>query len=143
MASGSTLESMPSKKEEKMQKKEEVQEKNSQGGEKGHKRDPYSGIFGGLILILLGILFLLATMDVLSWADWWAYFLVGLGGIFIIEFIVRSVTPAYRQQHRGKLVVGTVLIMIGGAHILGMVNWWPLILIAIGIIIVFTSLKKS
>jgi len=126
-----------------MEKKEEVQEKNTQSSEKGHKRDPYSGIFGGLILILLGILFLLATMDVISWGDWWAYFLLGLGAIFIIEFIVRSVTPAFRHQHRGKLVVGIVLIIVGGAHILGMVSWWPLILIAVGIIIVFTSLKKT
>ncbi len=126
-----------------MQKREEVQEKNNKGEVKGNKRDPYSGIFGGLILILLGVLFLLATMDVISWADWWAYFLVGLGGIFIIEFIFRSVTAAYRHQHRGKLVVGIVLLIVGGAHILGMVSWWPLILIAIGVIIVFTSLKKS
>jgi cobalamin synthase len=126
-----------------MERKEEVQEKNNQSSAKGHKRDPYSGIFGGLILILLGVLFLLATMDVISWGDWWAYFLVGLGAIFIIEFIVRSVSPAYRRQDKGKLVIGTVLVIIGGAHILGMVSWWPLILIAIGIIIVFTSLKKS
>lgn len=126
-----------------MEKKEEIQEKNNQGSEKEYKRDPYSGIFGGLILILLGVLFLLATMDIVSWGDWWAYFLLGLGAIFIIEFIVRSVTPAYRHQHKGKLVVGTVLLIIGGAHILGMVSWWPLILIAVGIIIVFTSLKKS
>jgi cobalamin synthase len=126
-----------------MQKKEEVQEKNNQSSAKGHKRDPYSGIFGGLILILLGVLFFLATMDVISWGDWWAYFLVGLGAIFIIEFIVRSVTPAYLRQDKGKLVIGTVLVIIGGAHIVGMVSWWPLILIAVGIIIVFTSLKKT
>jgi len=126
-----------------MQKKEEAQEKNNQSSAKGQKRDHYSGIFGGLILILLGVLFLLATMDVISWGDWWAYFLVGLGAIFIIEFIVRSVTPAYLRQDKGKLVIGTVLVIIGGAHILGMVSWWPLILIAVGIIIVFTSLKKK
>ena len=126
-----------------MEKKEKDQEKNNKGSENEHKRDAYSGIFGGLILILLGVLFLLATMDVISWADWWAYFLLGLGAIFIIEFIVRSVTPAYRHQPRGKLVVGTVLLIIGGAHILGMVSWWPLILIAVGIIIIFTSLKKT
>lgn len=126
-----------------MQKNNEAKEKNNQDSERRHKRDPYSGIFGGLILILLGVLFLLSTMDVISWGDWWAYFLLGLGAIFIIEFIVRSVSPAYRHQHRGKLIVGTVLIVIGGAHILGMVSWWPLILIAVGIIIIFTSLKKA
>jgi len=126
-----------------MQKNEEAQDKNNQCCEKGHKRDLYSGITGGLILILLGVLFLLATTDIISWGDWWAYFLIGLGVIFILEVIIRSVATSYRRQDKGKLVVGTVLIIVGGAHILGMVNWWPLILIAVGIIIVFTSLKKT
>lgn len=126
-----------------MQKNDEAQERKNQASERRGKHDPHSGIFGGLILILLGVLFLLATMDVISWGNWWAYLLLGLGAIFIIEFIVRSVTPAYRHSQKGRLIVGTVLIIIGGAHILGMVSWWPLILIAVGIIIIFTSLKKA
>jgi len=123
--------------------KEEVPEKNSKGAKKAHQRDPYSGITGGMILILLGVLFLLATMDIISWGNWWAYFILGLGAIFIVEVIIRSAATSYRRQDKGKLVVGTVLIVVGGAHILGMVGWWPLLLIAIGIIIVFSSLKKT
>jgi cobalamin synthase len=126
-----------------MQKNDQAHERKNKASEGRGKHDPHSGIFGGLILILLGVLFLLATMDVISWGNWWAYLLLGLGAIFIIEFIVRSATPASRQSQKGKLIVGTVLIIIGGAHILGMVSWWPLILIAVGIIIIFTSLKKA
>ena len=49
------------------------------------KQDYPPKITGGLILILLGVLFLFTEMDRISWTDWWAYFLVGLGGIFLLE----------------------------------------------------------
>ena len=126
-----------------MFKNNEAKEKDNKSSEKERKHDPCSGITGGLILVLLGVLFLLSTMDVISWGDWWAYFLLGLGAILILEVIVRSLVPAYRQHHKGKLVAGAVLIIVGGAHIIGMVHWWPLILIAVGIIILFSSLRKA
>jgi len=111
--------------------------------QKKNKHDPISGITGGLILILLGVLFLLSTMDYIPWGDWWAYFLLGLGVIFILEVIIRSSSRSYRQHSKGKLIGGVVLIVIGGANIYGMVNWWPLILIAVGIIIIFSSLRQT
>ena len=100
-----------------------------------------SGLTGGLILILLGVLFLLATLDYISWGDWWAYFLIGLGAILIFEVILRAAASAYRQHVTGKLIGGAVLIIIGMAHIFGMVTWWPLILIAVGLIVVISSLR--
>ncbi len=106
---------------------------NEQPKEGERKYDRYSGLSGGLILILLGILFLLATQHVIHWYDWWAYFLLGLGAIFILDFIIRSVTAHGRPVHNGKLVAGAILMAIGAAHIFGMVSWWPLILIAIGV----------
>lgn len=106
------------------------------------KQDPFSGITGGLVLILLGILLLFATLDYISWGDWWAYFLMGLGAILILDVVIRAKSPTDRQQGTGKLIGGAVLIIIGAAHIFGMVTWWPLILIAIGIILLITSLRK-
>lgn len=111
--------------------------------EKKHKRDPLSGVTGGLILILLGALFLLATLDYIRWSEWWAYFLIGLGAILIIEVIIRSTSPSYRQDITGKLIGGVVLIVIGGAFVFGMSNWWPLILIAVGVGLLFSSLWKA
>jgi hypothetical protein len=97
------------------------------------KDSPYPRLTGGLILILLGVLFLLTEMGRISWADWWAYFLVGLGGIFILEFIISSLTTAHRPTRTGRLIAGLVLAIIGGAHLVGFEEWWPLILIAVGI----------
>lgn len=107
-----------------------------------HKHDPLSGITGGLILILLGTIFLLATLDYIGWGDWWPYFLMGLGAILILEVIIRSTISSYRQDITGKLIGGVVLIVIGGAFQFGMSNWWPLILIAVGVILLFSSLWK-
>jgi hypothetical protein len=102
------------------------------------KDGPYPRLTGGLILILLGVLFLLTQMDRISWADWWAYFLVGLGGIFILEGIIRS----FRQTHHrtGRFIAGLVLIIIGGAHLIGFEEWWPLILIAVGVVVLISPL---
>ncbi len=87
------------------------------------------GVTGGLILILLGVLFLLTQMDRISWADWWAYFLVGLGGILLVTGVAGL---SGRRGIGGRMIAGAVLIVIGGAHLLGLNVWWPYLLIVLG-----------
>jgi len=107
------------------------------------KQDPLSGMTGGLILILLGVLFLLAQQDYISWNIWWAYFLVGLGAIFILESLIRIARSEPSGRYTGKLIGGAVLLVIGASNAFGMVSWWPLILILIGVFLLFSSLKKQ
>ena len=126
-----------------MPEDKESQEKESSSEKKKHKDDPLSGMTGGLILILLGVLFLLANMDYISWGGWWQYFLMGLGVILILEAIIRSASPSYRKDITGKLIGGFVLIFIGGSFVIGWSNWWPLILIAVGAGILLSSLRKA
>lgn len=90
-------------------------------------------VAGGLILILLGVLFLMSEMDRISWSDWWAYFLIGLGAILLIEALLRAVSPDSRRAIGGRLVAGPILIVIGGSHLIGLEHWWPLILIVVGV----------
>lgn len=104
--------------------------------------DRYSGVTGGLILILLGVLFLLSLHHYIHWYDWWAYFVMGLGGILILDFIIRAASASRRGAHTGKLVAGAVLIVIGASHIFGLSTWWPLILIAVGLILLISSVRK-
>lgn len=115
----------------------------AENSKKKDKHDPFSGITGGLVLILLGVLFLLATLDYISWGNWWAYLLMGMGAILILDVVIRAKTLTLRHQGTGKLIAGAVLIVIGTAHIFGRITWWPLILIAIGIILLITSLRKA
>ena len=110
---------------------------------KQSKHDPFAGVTGGLILILLGVLFLLATLNYLSWSIWWAYFLFGLGCILILDALIRILFSDSKQGLSGKFIGGTVLIIIGAANIFGMITWWPIILIAVGVIVLVSSLAKT
>jgi len=110
-------------------------EKEGEGMQEKWRRDPISGLFFGLILILLGVVFFLSAQGWISWGDWWKYFIIGLGFIFLIEVLVRYTKPAYRRPIFGKLIAGIILICVGAAFIGGIGNWWPLILIIVGLAI--------
>jgi len=99
------------------------------------KDDPLAGMTGGLILILLGVLFFLAQENIISWDNWWKYFLIGLGGIFILEALIRISRSEPSRRYAGKL--------IGGASVFGMVSWWPLILIVLGLFLILGSMRKA
>lgn len=107
-----------------------------------NSEEPFPGLTGGLILLLLGILFLMVTLDFLSWRDWWAWFLAGLGLILIVDAAIRSRHPRYRRNVTGKIIAGLVLIIIGASRFFGMVSWWPLILIVLGLYLIFSSFTK-
>lgn len=126
----------------KMRKEKEHPEKKEEGMEEKWHRDPFSAIFTGLIIAMIGLFLFLAAQGYIGWGKWWAYFLLGLGGIFIIEVIVRSVIPEYRKPIFGKLVAGVVLICIGAGNIYGLREWWPLIIIVVGVAILILGLRR-
>lgn len=112
--------------------------------EKGEKSKDWTGpIIGGLILIWLGITFYIAQMNYISWAHWWAYFIFGLGIILIVQAGIRYATPAYKGSAIGSFIGGLVLMIIGLSGIMGVEKWWPLILIAIGIIVIVSGVIAS
>jgi Ca2+/Na+ antiporter len=132
-----------SEKEEKQEKDEKTRhEKNEKSQDEKWRHDPLGRVISGLIVIAVGAMFLLATQDKIAWEDWWAYFLLALGGIFIFEVLIRSIMPAYRRPVFGKLIAGLVLIAIGASNIYGLVSWWPLIIIGVGVIILFGGLFR-
>jgi hypothetical protein len=106
------------------------------------RKDSLSGIIGGLIVILLGILFLLRNMGYLWWTDWWAYFLVGLGVILLIDAFIRSTVPHFRRPVTGRIIGGIILIFIGAGNIYGIADWWPLILVGVGVGIIIGAVLK-
>jgi hypothetical protein len=107
------------------------------------KQDYPPKITGGLILILLGVLFLFTEMDKISWTDWWAYFLVGLGGIFLLEALIRALSAEGRRAVGGRIVAGLILLVIGGSQLIGFEEWWPLVLIAVGAGVLISALFKK
>jgi len=130
-------------KEEKQEKDEKARdEKDEKSQEEKWRRDPLGRVIFGLIVIAVGVLFLFASQEKIAWEDWWAYFLVVLGGIFIFEVLIRSIMSAYRRPVFGKLIAGIVLIAVGAFNIYGLVSWWPVIIIGVGVLILFSALFR-
>jgi hypothetical protein len=96
-------------------------------------RSPFHGLFPGLVLILIGVLFL-GSMQ--GWIDrdiWWQYFVIGLGSIFIIRGLVDL--PYSRFCSYWRFIPGAALIAVGLISLLGFTQWWPVVLIAAGALI--------
>jgi hypothetical protein len=92
------------------------------------------GFFWGLLLILLGVLFLASQQGWLTGDDWWHYLFVGLGGVFILDGLAHFFTGS-RHYSFGRFIPGIVLLLVGLAFILELSEWWPAILIGVGIVI--------
>jgi hypothetical protein len=100
-------------------------------------RDPAGRAMGGLVLIWLGVIFFIVQngMFGVTWANMWGAFLMGLGGLLVLQALVRLVLPDYRRGVFGLVIGGMVLIAIGTIPFGGAdwARWWPLALIALGI----------
>lgn len=96
------------------------------------------GVTGGLILVVLGASFLLANQGIITWGHWWQYFLVGLGGVFIIDWLIRLCTGE-RPMFSGKLVAGIILIGVGTMFLIGFPAYWPVILIVVGVAVLLAG----
>jgi uncharacterized ion transporter superfamily protein YfcC len=93
---------------------------------------PWRGIFPGLLLILIGGLFLAVQQSWIPQNTWWEYLLIGLGGIAVITGLVRQYFHDYRYRGAGQFVMGAILITLGALFLLGSGHWWPLVLIVVG-----------
>ncbi len=94
----------------------------------------WSGIGWGILFILAGFLIFADNKGWTPGGVGWLYFAIGLGGIFIIGFLVRYFgNPGHRWGGFGGLVVGIALVYIGIAFLNGFGDWWPLVLVPVGI----------
>jgi hypothetical protein len=100
----------------------------------GWRHGPMHGLFWGLLLILLGVLFFIKYQGNLSDDQWWQYFLIGLGAIFIVDALVHYLRRISYGIY-GRLIAGAILIVVGLSFLNGWDNWWPLVLIAAGVAI--------
>ncbi|MGQ9561354.1 MAG: hypothetical protein ACUVTG_16020 [Candidatus Oleimicrobiaceae bacterium] len=102
-----------------------------------------SGIFGGLMIVWLGVVFLLDRQGLAPGVGWVWYFLLGIGAILLAEVIACQLLPQYRQPSAGRVIAALVLIAIGAWQITGLGEWWPLLLIAVGLVLIVNSLRAG
>lgn len=100
------------------------------------------GLFWGLILVLVGILFLAGQQEWIAWDRWWQYLLIGLGSIFIIDGLAHYFSSPDHHHGIGKFVPGIILLLVGIAFIYGFGTWWPVVLIGIGTVMLIGFLLR-
>jgi hypothetical protein len=93
----------------------------------------------GALVILAGATNIAANF---SWWDGWAVFFAGAGVIVFIEVAVRMLLPEYRKGVAGNLIFGLILLAIGLGGLVGWAWIWPLVLIAIAVVILRGALKR-
>jgi len=100
-------------------------------------------ITGGLIVILVGGLLFLAAyqastgVGLITWSNFWAYMIAGVGAILVLRYLVGVLMPGHGYNHYGGLIWGIILIAIGSLFIVGWsVTLWPLIIVAAGILVI-------
>ena len=121
---------------EKRHEKQEKHEKNEKNekNEKGRGGDLAGALTGGLVLVLLGVLFYLAQTGAapINWGNWIWYFLIGMGCILIVQGVIRSASRGH--VYAGSFIGGIVMIVIGVAFVSSS-NFalWPLLLVVLGV----------
>jgi hypothetical protein len=104
----------------------------------------WSGIGWGLFLILTGILIFSDNRGWVQGGEGWLYFVIGIGALFIIGFIVRFFgSRASRWDVSGDLALGVGMVYIGAAFLYGFSDWWPVVFIPFGIAAIAKGIWRS
>jgi len=98
------------------------------------------GILVGLELLLIGVILFLWARDILSVRETISYFLFGMGAISLLDVLARYAQLAPRRFMWCRLMLAFLWLSTGGAVLGGIGNWWPLILILVGVGILVNAL---
>ena len=102
---------------------------------------------GWAVAFFWGALILVAqntnlTSDI-SWWNGWSVFFTGVGIFALIAVVVRLLVSDYHNPSTWDVIWGLILLGIGLIGIIGTVWVLPLVLIAIGIVILFSALRRN
>jgi hypothetical protein len=104
--------------------------------EKHEEQDEKSAIMGGLVVVWLGLSLILQNAGLLEWTDFGGVFLLGLGLIIIFRGLWAYSQSGVFEHGFGYVVGGGVVSLIGAGIAFDLDEWWPVLLIALGLIIV-------
>jgi hypothetical protein len=90
-------------------------------------------IIGGAIMVWLGITFLLSEMNYISYNMWWPVFATGMGVVLVAKGVLGYRYRYHRSDANGYVIGGAVFLILGLGSFFSFHNWWPMILILIGI----------
>ena len=139
----------PEEKHEKLEKEEEKHEKDEKDEESWDEkihRDPLAAAIWAGILIWAGLVFLasnLGWLDRVEGIDAWGLVFVGAGLLVLLQAALRTLLPEHKRPITGTLILGGILIVIGLGDMIGSGAVWALALIAVGLGLLLSSLRRS
>ena len=116
-------------------------------GEKGEKgeNDRFGPFVGGLIICWLGVLLLLSNQNIIRSSDFGGYFLMGIGAILVVRGLLATQEGGLDSGF-GYMIGGGVMVLIGVGITYNLEDWWAIMLIGLGLVIVlrgFTERGKN
>ncbi len=126
-----------------VRRRDEKGEKNEKDekDEKG-EGDKYGSIIGGLIVTWLGTLLLLQNQNIIRGSDFGGFFLMGIGVILIFRGLLAMQETGSFDQGFGYMIGGGVLALIGAGITYNLREWWAVIFIGVGLVIVLRGLSE-
>ena len=109
-----------------------------------YRTDAHESVGWALIFLLAATLVIIDISGMtngIGWWDGWAVFFLGLGIIVLMGAVVRRIVLGYRVEGFGA-VCGIVLVAIGVDGLLGIEWIWPIVLTAIGVLILVSVFAK-
>jgi hypothetical protein len=104
--------------------------------EKHEVQNEKSAIMGGLVVSWLGLSLLLQNAGLLEWTDFGGVFLLGLGLIIVFRGLWAYSQSGVFEHGFGYIVGGGFVSLIGAGIAFDLDEWWPVLLIALGVMIV-------
>ena len=111
--------------------------------EKNEKHeDRYGAVIGGLVVTWLGVLLLLNNQNMIRGGDFGGYFLMGIGVILFLRGLLSLQETGSTNESFGYFIGGGVLVIIGGGITFNIQDWWAILLIGLGLLIVFRGFTE-
>lgn len=105
------------------------------------RKNSLGHLLTGMIFILAGCFILADNMGYLD-EGWFWWLIFSVGALLMLEAVIRMLA---NDQHRPcvtNMVWGAILIGIGANQIYGLDQWWPMILIGVGLIFILNAVKN-
>ncbi len=103
-------------------------------------------IKGGLIILMFGALLFIASSGMsfsVTLSNYLAYFLLAIGIILIVLFLIHVRLPNCRLYHYGDLIGGIILFAIGILCIYGFERYFlPMAIVSVGIYVISMEIVK-
>ncbi len=101
---------------------------------------------GGLSVLLLGALLFAAALNaspLITWSNFFAWFLVGHGILLMLKFFAHGLLPDKAAPHYGNLVGGAIIAAVGVLCFIGFGNYFvPMAVVSIGIYAISMGIVK-